>query len=139
MSVGAGEKRPRWGADERRGREGKERRRKEKENGGRSKHQNKQKRGREERESRERKDRGNKGSTERRQGKKERETGRTQISFSVCGSRRGRTSAATTKKRRAAPYPGDQRSEAVRTRTGAEAAQRVGSFSCVPGRARRLR
>ena len=94
MSVGAGEKRPRWGAEERRGREGKERRRKEK------RERETKKRGREERESRECKDRGNKRSTERHQGKKEKETGQTQISFSVCGSRRGRTGAATTKKGR---------------------------------------
>ena len=122
-SNGAGEGEERQGRQERR--ERKEKRRtgdEQKEEGRREK-------------GRECKDRGNKRSTEMHLVKWEQVTRRTQISFSVCDSRRGRTGVGG----RPRLYPGDQRSEAVRTRTGAEAAQGVGSLSCGPGGARRLR
>ena len=88
--------------------------------GERRKDNGRRERGGKEREGRECKDRGNKRSTEMHLSNWEQVTGRTQISFSVCGSRRGRTGVGT---KRAVPYPGDQRSEVVRTRTGAEAAR----------------
>ena len=114
------------------GREGRRRgeRKEKRRTGGEKKEEGGRERGRE------CKDRGNKRSTEMHLVTWEQVTGRTQISFSVCDSRRGRTGVG---KKRPRLYPGDQRSEAVRTRTGAEAAQGVGSLSCVPGGARRLR
>ena len=94
--------------EERRGREGRREEEKgEKENGRR------ERRGKE-RERRECKDRGNKRSTEMHQGKREQETGRTQFSFSVCGSRRGRTGVGTKRPRHTLAIKEARRSERAR-------------------------